>query len=90
MSGHLPGPWEYDQENGRVLAKDARQTIVCEVTGSPWGDIPRADGRLIAAAPELYEALTRLLSCAAGGPHELQYRSEAAALLSRLGDHGGG
>ena len=46
MSEHSPGPWRV--AGGLVL--DAREDVVCAVTR-------RASGPLIAAAPELLEAL---------------------------------
>ena len=65
MSGHTPGPWEWKPHgegytdyglygpNGEEIADD----------GSAWGEYKQAidpngaNARLIAAAPEMYEAL---------------------------------
>lgn len=52
---HTPGPWK---ARGRlILADDDRETIVCEVTGSPDNPESQADARLIAAAPEMLALL---------------------------------
>ena len=64
---HTPGPWEPKVEASsgyRVLAKDKRQTIVCEVSGSASNPVSEADANLIAAAPtmlkEILETMDRL------------------------------
>ena len=54
-----PGPWE-------VQAQDERWVVVSAVTGKPitgWGNVRQLspDAELIAAAPELYEALEQAM-----------------------------
>jgi hypothetical protein len=54
MSRRTPGPWEYDSETEevfRTLDGGARDEGICLV------DTSHEDGKLIAAAPELLEAL---------------------------------
>ncbi len=61
-----PGPWEFDQENMKIKGKGdiEGRTIIANV--SPKMDFSRgymtqcANASLIAAAPELYEALIAL------------------------------
>jgi hypothetical protein len=61
MSGHTPGPWTVD---GRGIRQDMRERErgwfigYCEDTHNPdW----KANARLVAAAPDLLEALQGLL-----------------------------
>ena len=58
MTTHTPGPWVVSFPH--IVAKDARETLVCEVTGTASNDAAQADARLIAAAPDL---LAVLASC---------------------------
>ena len=62
MSKHTPGPWvlESPESGGRVLAQDERATIIHTPTGSPFNELVIADARLIAAAPDLLDALEEL------------------------------
>ena len=60
MSKHTPGPWRYKADGGNYML------IFCS-NDEGWGDNLRgycgeANARLIAAAPDLLEALTALLS----------------------------
>jgi hypothetical protein len=64
MSKHTPGPWEYDMKNEAVYA--GRNTIVYE------GNANEADYRLIAAAPELLEALQEILDYSGGADNALE------------------
>lgn len=49
--------WEIDHEGNRILANDARQTIICHMSASLKNPEVLKDARLIAAAPELLEAM---------------------------------
>lgn len=57
-AAHTPGPWEFRKfVNGSfgIFAKDSVE-FICKV--EQWSDaVDLADARLIAAAPEMYEAL---------------------------------
>ena len=64
MATHTPGPWrlvENDRYGWRVeagsLADDTQENICVPCYGRP-GKLDEANARLIAAAPELLEALT--------------------------------
>ena len=68
MSKHTPGPWSVD---GEVIRGDEQSngsvSVACILDGAyPYGrragKSARANARLIAAAPELLEALNNLLS----------------------------
>lgn len=60
---HTPGPWRVDVREAaplRVLATDARATIVASDLGNAHSSTAMADARLIAAAPDLLTALKAL------------------------------
>lgn len=99
---HTPGPWKVDEDGfvwgccpGPAFMKTAH-FLVAEVRG--WGYLQyRADGeqiqagnaRLIAAAPELYEALENLLGFLFHGKKDRQAILRAKAALAKArGDEG--
>lgn len=55
---HTPGPWA--ERNGRIFAADRENLTIATVARSADGDYSPANGRLLAQAPELLEALQRL------------------------------
>jgi len=58
-----PGPWRYDVQDGEVNGRPDASVLVTDldVSSSVDDDDERdANGRLIAAAPDLYEALRTL------------------------------
>lgn len=70
---HTPGPWNVEPEwnpgeGFTITAPTARHRIdgergcICNFAWSPFVDAKEANARLIAAAPELLEALQRLVS----------------------------
>ena len=63
MSAHTPGPWFIADTNDQLWARqvDSKSGAVC-FCGSFQRDEACANARLIAAAPELLEALKELLS----------------------------
>lgn len=67
MSKHTPGPWVID--GYKVSPKSNMDLAICSVMPMDWnggrgrhirGDETQANGHLIAAAPDLLEALDRL------------------------------
>lgn len=67
-SKHTPGPWiaEVDDngENLGIMSEAGKAVVAgCGCCGSPWSDKTHAhaNARLIAAAPELLEALKMVL-----------------------------
>ena len=93
---HTPGPWKVDEDGfvwgccpGPAFMKTAH-FLVAEVRG--WGYLQyRADGeqiqagnaRLIAAAPELYEALVDLMGFLFHGKKDSQAILRATAALAK-------
>lgn len=75
MSKHTPGPWEYEDAGAQIFAEDGQRHIA-DVRGygalsTAMGDAAAcaqmdADGRLIAAAPDLLEACKKSLSALEG------------------------
>lgn len=56
MSGHTPGPWAYRPTNNGHMVAGAKPGYLAEVRDCGSGCV-KANARLIAAAPELLEAL---------------------------------
>jgi hypothetical protein len=76
MSKHTPGPWEYIKGASCIISttewlvkpseyNEGTKTKVLDLTGSMGGTDTQADARLIAAAPDLLEALEGFLMCQA-------------------------
>jgi hypothetical protein len=61
VSKYTPAPWFVDEESPpRILANDERHTIIAVTTAARSNPTNMADAHLIAAAPELLEALKRI------------------------------
>lgn len=69
---HTPGPWTAISSDRGVLI-DSPTVMVAKVPFS--GDQAEADGQLIAAAPDLLEALKRVLNDFSGGKFEVSFES---------------
>lgn len=82
MSEHTPGPWNFDEHGGTFYVWGPRQSMVADgytdegyitrMRGVGRGatvEEQRANARLIAAAPDLYEALSYITGAieASGG-----------------------
>jgi hypothetical protein len=60
MSKHTPGPWEVGGYGGVVIPVNRNGSIICSMHGRDstyQGDNCKDNARLIAAAPDLLEAL---------------------------------
>ena len=69
MSAHTPGPWIASEPNGKGNGWRVGPAWLGE---RAWSPETAADARLIAAAPEMLEALEKLLEdayCDCGGCH---------------------
>ena len=81
MTEHTPGPWSVKPDNRAAVNLGDGVAIVCSQTTNgviPSGEV-QANARLIAAAPELLEALRNILDALDLGFHELA--------LSKLNAH---
>jgi hypothetical protein len=68
LAKHTRPPWGYVPEDGTVRSTNRGKTynVICEVgvRGVKLAKVDHANGHLMAAAPELYEALYDLLTYA--------------------------
>ena len=64
MSGYTPGPWSYDRQYRRLMGPDGKDLYI--EGGAHWATTrdpeAEANSRLIAAAPELLEALKEVVT----------------------------
>ena len=94
MSKHTPGPWEAERScdmTGAPLRAwwiSAKGDIdIAETSGEKWPEEEAANARLIAAAPELYEAckeFVRKCECGEARSHR-SYAQMKAALAKAEG-----
>ena len=75
MSGHTAGPWRVNPGAGEVRGGDWN-VIVADVASD-------ADARLIAAAPDLLDAVVRLLDAVARGDHKAKAIDAARAAIAK-------
>ena len=82
MSKHTPGPWHTAGEQG-VQIRSAKDQIakVWTMRGNEW----KANARLIAAAPELLEAL-KLARSIIGHPDDAHTQMIDAAIAKATGE----
>jgi len=86
------GNWRYEgaENGGRVLADDERKTIIHEPPCSPFNEQGMADARLIAAAPDLLEALELCLNAVRLAGWEGDFCAEKARLaIAKANGHNG-
>jgi hypothetical protein len=76
---HTPGSWVIDTNDNLIHANDARHTIVCSFAATLRNPSVMADARLIAAAPDMLEALKLCASVVAGNTMHKQGLVDALA-----------
>ena len=80
---HTPGPWEYHQQSGVVVKNGLGGVVIARITNPvrvEGAEIKGfANGHLIAAAPELLEALKGALETAIFESHPNRPWHQAAA-----------
>jgi len=80
-STHTPGPWTIEREHGdRVLRAPDGTALMCDMQFYPWVPDSEADWNLIAAAPEMLEAL---MDCMKFVPQGHWARDEAEAVIKK-------
>lgn len=57
MSKFTPGPWSFEVDDCWVIRDAGGDSFMGNETFYPWNSDNEADWHLIAAAPEMYEAL---------------------------------
>ena len=87
MSSHTPGPWKIWVDNEvRVRTVSTRPKNITKVFNYGDQDTTFANARLIAAAPEMYEMLSKLLKFEGYAFNECEALvwKDARALLARI------
>lgn len=97
MSGHTPGPWRINSRGSQVgpRSEEDDQSFgmiipVAYLEEVDWPDAHEANARLIAAAPDLLEALDALLIAYCdpgnqGGDHDEKVEAARAAIAKAKG-----
>ena len=92
MSQHTPGPWTIEADGaGWYIESNLISTFVASVENAKWNDYEEGDvvpteeeqeanARLIAAAPDLLEALSEMYHAFLDPDHIVTDRQEAASL----------
>ncbi|SRR6266446_4111365 len=71
---HTPGPWELIALSDRLYVQSKGQSLIADVGGTKIMDLiptPLANARLIAAAPEMLEALEEICADALADGHDV-------------------
>ena len=63
MSKHTPGPWAYDRNQETLTGADGAHVMTLGDCWPQGGNPNEWDAALIAAAPDLLEALEGMMSC---------------------------
>lgn len=83
MSKHTPKSWYFD---GLVIRKDIKDRAHVIARLEDWGDETESNGRLIAAAPDLLEALAAFAYATRNNTHlARQYKAAMAAIAKAEG-----
>lgn len=86
---HTLGPWRVSYERGTTKIRTAdNESIMCDETYYPWVPENDADWHLIAAAPDLLEALEWALDAwdthnRTGDPMQGDWESDAIAAIAK-------
>lgn len=81
---HTKGPWAH--RNGRIFQVDNENLTIANVARAFDGDYSHANGYLLAAAPELLEALEDLMALAEEAMLRANYDGGEYDIEAELGD----
>jgi hypothetical protein len=82
---HTPGPWEARWPKFDALILDAAERVIASVSFNDHADTEcEANAHLLAAAPELLDALKNLIPLAEYAPDELGTAKEAAEAKNQI------
>jgi|SRR6185369_10158918 len=73
---HTPGPWAVNRSGNRIMV-DTRMETICQANGV-------ANARLIAAAPELLEALQQVIAWNMTASTERDWTSYRLAMIEQV------
>ena len=62
VTKHTPGPWMPHHDKGRLYVETHRDDVICMVAKGLGTQEDQANANLIAAAPELLEALQEMVA----------------------------
>jgi len=86
MAKHTPGPWITSLADDTTIIGASGETVA-KVSGDYNDDVMwptmEANARLIAAAPEMLELLSSLLTCY-GSRHKIGYWKDTRELLAKI------
>jgi hypothetical protein len=60
MASHTPGPWKINPASGVQIVSELETLVICTTPGDLLQPAAARNAHLIAAAPEMYEALKKL------------------------------
>ena len=87
MSKHTPGPWGYAWAGGIALVFQKGEATIASIPYDDDNEIPQveANARLIAAAPDLLEALQGVLRVADRAT--VEFDAARAAIANAIGEN---
>ena len=85
MSKHTSGPWSH--RNGRIFQTDRKLLTIAHVAYANDGNYSEANGQLLAAAPELLEALEKMVEIwETGGVNPYPIKEARVAIAKATGE----
>lgn len=78
---HTPGPWKH--RNGRIFQLDREELTIANVARAFDGDYSPTNGDLIAAAPDLLEALVDVMFRHVPFSDKSEYAEKARAAIAK-------